>query len=113
VDAHMAARAANHGEVFRAEMIGSTEVATAMSAGRATVYKAALPILKGSDANLEAFKVWCSALEKNTCDRCARAHGEIRPIAEAFSLGQPGGVHPRCLCWDDVIWVPRRMALAS
>jgi hypothetical protein len=49
-------------------------------------------------------RVWCSAREKLTCDRCYGAHGEMVRMGESFSLGEPGDVHPRCLCYDTVEW---------
>jgi hypothetical protein len=41
---------------------------------------------------------WDSILDQRTCSACAYADGEIVRVGERFSLGEPGGVHPRCRC---------------
>lgn len=43
-------------------------------------------------------RMWDSVNDKRTCKRCAAAHGTIVGANEPFPLGEPGAVHPRCLC---------------
>lgn len=83
-----------------------TETATAFNVERSQALKQFAreqPVLAET-----LVKVWDSALEKNTCDVCERAHGTWVYLDQDFPLGEPGDVHPRCRCTEQVIpvdWV--------
>lgn len=47
---------------------------------------------------VDLLRVWDSAFDKNTCDLCSSADGTTVGINESFPLGEPGSVHPRCMC---------------
>ena len=98
----LAARQATKASEWRLDMDATTEASTAYSGERAAVGRMAAPLFSG--VMLAPFRVWCSARERNTCDACYGAHGEMVPLGEPFSLGEPGDVHPRCLCWCDIAW---------
>jgi hypothetical protein len=50
------------------------------------------------------FKVWDSILDaKRTCRICANAHGTVVRLEEDFPQGIPGGVHPNCLCSEQIL----------
>lgn len=50
------------------------------------------------------FKVWDSILDaKRTCRICANAHGTVVRLHEDFPQGLPGGVHPNCLCSEQIL----------
>jgi hypothetical protein len=94
---------ANGAQLFRLRMDATTEASTAYTAERSAVARAIVPLTK--HLAVVPWKVWCSALEKETCDQCAGAHGEMVVMSDDFKLGEPGDVHPRCLCWFDVVWL--------
>ena len=100
--ARQAIHAANTAQQFRVGMVATTEASTAFTAERSAVARAVVPLTRS--LAVVPMKVWCSAREKNTCDRCYGEHGAIVRLDESFSLGEPGDVHPRCLCWFDVTW---------
>jgi hypothetical protein len=100
--AREAIHAANTAQQFRVGMVATTEASTAFTAERSAVAEAVVPLTRG--LALVPMKVWNSAREKTTCDRCYGAHGEMVRLDESFDLGEPGDVHPRCLCWYDVTW---------
>jgi len=97
-----AANQATAASKWRLDMVATTEASTAYSGERAAISRMVVPLFSGM--MLAPFRVWCSAREKTTCDPCWGAHGEIVAMGEPFSLGEPGDVHPRCLCWDDIVW---------
>lgn len=101
-----AVRTATKSQMWRVDMVATTEASTAFSSERSRVFGAVADRFIGS--LVQPFKVWCSARERNTCGTCLEADGEIRELGEHFSLGEPGAVHPRCLCWSDVVWMPAR-----
>lgn len=43
-------------------------------------------------------RMWDAVNDKRTCERCRSADGTIVGVNERFPLGEPGSVHPRCLC---------------
>ena len=85
---------------WRLALGAETEVAAAFNEAREQSmgeWAAANPELA-----LQYVRVWDSALEKNTCDVCAGAHGSWVPLGEDFPEGTPGQVHNRCQCTDHV-----------
>lgn len=53
-------------------------------------------------------RVWEASGDKNMCSRCSREHGRWVYLGEPFPLGEPGSVHPRCNCDDQLMplsWV--------
>jgi hypothetical protein len=57
---------------------------------------------------LDLVRRWNATLDKRTCDRCMRADGTWVEIGDPFPWGEPGAVHPRCRCYDELI--PRAWA---
>ncbi len=43
-------------------------------------------------------RMWDAVNDRRTCGRCRAADGTIVGVNERFPLGEPGSVHPRCLC---------------
>lgn len=84
-----AARAANAATAARLETIAVSESAAAFNAGR-------LRLLERSQHHL--MRMWDSAMEARSCSRCVDADGTVVGAQESFPLGEPGDVHPRCLC---------------
>lgn len=103
-----AARAATSASEWRSTMVAANETTSAYTLERAQIGRMAAPMFDG--LGLVPYRVWCSEREKNTCSRCYAAHGEIVPMGERFSLGEPGDPHVNCHCWDDVIWLPASYA---
>lgn len=97
-----ATRFASASQAFRVRMVATTEASTAYTAERSAVARAVVPLTKG--LAVVPYRVWCSAREKNTCETCYGVHGEMVLLGEHFSLGEPGDVHPRCLCYDTIEW---------
>lgn len=91
------------------ERIGVTESSEAFTTGRrATLEVADLRAYGGTDrvvSEMSLMRAWDSALEKNTCATCASADGTIVGINESFPAGEPGSVHPRCLCGFSLVRV--------
>lgn len=58
-------------------------------------------------------KRWDATLDKSTCELCYSAHGEIVPIDEPFSNGEPGSVHPNCYCVETILTAAETYALAA
>lgn len=73
----------------RLSMIGSSEAAGSFNEGRRR-------LLETTTTHL--MRMWDSAMEKRTCNRCREADGTMVGYRESFPLGEPGSVHPRCLC---------------
>jgi hypothetical protein len=50
------------------------------------------------------YKVWDSILDaQRTCRVCSRAHGTVVRLHEQFPQGMPGGVHPNCMCSEQIL----------
>lgn len=74
----------------RLSMIGVSEASGAFNEGRRRVLE--------TITATHLMKIWDSVLEKRTCARCRAADGTMVGYREPFPLGEPGSVHPRCLC---------------
>lgn len=68
------------------ERVAVTESSQAFSAGRQVVTATQL------------MKIWNAELDKRTCFVCSQSEGTIVSLAETFSAGEPGDVHPWCRC---------------
>lgn len=72
------------------ERTAITEASSAYNTGRLAYLEEAIGV--------ELYRVWDSAFDKLTCELCAGADGTTVGINESFPLGEPGDVHPRCMC---------------
>lgn len=81
----------------RLEMLGLTEGSEAFNDGRRRYVETVL--------STHLMRMWDSAHDVNTCHRCAGADGTVVGYRESFPLGEPGTVHPRCLCTWHLITV--------
>ena len=90
--------------VSRATLAARTETATAYNEEHILAVREAAEADPEFAAELERRKVvrvWCSALEDRTCDRCASQHGDTASIDGSYPSGDtPGDVHPHCLCTE-------------
>jgi hypothetical protein len=90
----------------RIQLAGVTENAEAFNQGRAKYLRAV--------STVELLKVWDATLDKRTCPVCSSADGTIVLAREAFPLGEPGAVHPRCRCvWHVIGTSERRLSRAA
>ncbi len=90
------------------ERIAVTESSQAFSAARSSAGALALPeaeLVKeyggGKPSVVTAtqlMKIWNAELDKRTCFVCENSEGTIVGLAENFSSGEPGAVHPFCRC---------------
>ena len=85
-----------------ADRAARTETARAYSEEHVRALRAAADAdsdLRDRLKKARVVRVWESALEKNTCERCEDHDGERVGVDEDFSGGdEPGQVHPHCLC---------------
>lgn len=88
--ASQAAAAATKATAARLETIGTSEASGSFNEGRRRVLETL--------GTIHLMKMWDSAMEKTTCSRCWNADGTMVGHRENFPLGEPGAVHPRCLC---------------
>ncbi len=84
-------RTANQATLNRLELIAVTESSIAFNAGR----NSATARYRG---DYDLVRVWDATLDKRLCSTCESSDGEIAPISQKFSLGEPGVVHPSCRC---------------
>jgi hypothetical protein len=87
-------------QAWRLEMGAETEVSTAYNSQRERALQQFA--WERPDVAVRYVRVWDSALEKNTCEVCAGAHGSWVPLGEDFPEGTPGQVHVRCQCSDHI-----------
>jgi hypothetical protein len=79
---------ANRLTAGRLETLGLTEGAIAFNETRSDLARH-IPHL---------MRMWDSVNDIRTCRICAAAHGTVVGVNEPFPAGEPGAVHPRCLC---------------
>ena len=88
----------------RAELAARTETAVAYNEEHALAVREAAendPKFAGALREAKVVRVWNSALEDRTCDRCAHQHGDTAALDGSYPSGdEPGSVHPRCLCTE-------------
>jgi len=87
-----------------AKAVSAANAATAGRLGTIATSEAAGAFNEGRRRLLETvtakhlMRMWDSAMEKRSCARCIDADGTLVGYREPFPLGEPGAVHPRCLC---------------
>jgi len=95
----------NRGDAYRAASKQSEpmiKVAARTEASHAFTYTRDT-VLSSIQTDL-LFKVWDSVLDADrTCRICANAHGTTVRLEEDFPQGIPGGVHPNCLCSEQIL----------
>jgi hypothetical protein len=84
------AKAANADTIGSLKRTAVTESSEAFSSGRAKYLRAS--------SSLGLLRVWDARLDKRTCPICGAADGTIVGAREPFPQGEPGSVHPGCLC---------------
>ena len=58
--------------------------------------------------DVDLVRVWNAVLDKRTCERCSRNDGKWIEAAASFPEGEPGSIHNRCRCTDELMprhWV--------
>ena len=100
---------------FRSARLGSdaslqtgaiTENSHAFNSGRQQATREIAPLLRRLE--LDMARVWNAVLDKRTCTHCTRMDGNWVLAGEQFPGGEPGAVHPRCRCHDELVpraWV--------
>jgi len=89
----------------RIETIGITETAEAFNDEREQIIKTVQP-KEERTGGFVVFRIWDATLDKLTCPVCERAHHTVVPQFMSFPDGRPGGVHPRCRCYESLILLP-------
>ena len=90
-------RNANQGTLYRLQLIAGTESNKAYTEGRNAAAKSARA------PGLNLVKVWDSTMDRNSCHTCYSNNGKICGLAEKFSFGEPGFIHPLCRCTYTIV----------
>lgn len=87
---HDAASAANEATVGSVRRTAITESSEAFNAGRLDAAR---------DSGADLYRRWDA--QADACPVCAQQDGVIVAVGEPFPEGEPGSVHPNCVCdWE-------------